>query len=249
MIRSGNATATISMYSGNRPPLAISHRGLHTTAAENTIPAFLQAIEAGAEGIELDVHASADDIPYVHHDAYLTLDGEQIPFSSLDSTDIRKTTLVSGESIPSLDDALGAIGHRADVFIEVKATGIEQAVARCVRRHAPNTERYAIHAFDHRIVRKLLALLPSVRSGILQVSYLVDTCAALRNAGALDLWQHADFVDASLVIDAHSCGARVIAWTPNFQLQWQHLASIGVDGICTDRVDAYTAWLRNLQPS
>src|SRR5687768_2803430 len=137
MIRSEDATATISMYSGKRPPLAISHRGLHTTAAENTIPAFLQAIDAGAEGIELDVHASADDVPYVHHDPILTLNGVQIAFTSVDSSDIRKATLVSGESIPSLDDALGAIGDRADVFIEIKGTGIEQAVARCLRRHAP----------------------------------------------------------------------------------------------------------------
>ena len=47
MIRSRDATATNSMYSAKEPPLAISHRGLHSTAAENTIPAFLQAIEAG----------------------------------------------------------------------------------------------------------------------------------------------------------------------------------------------------------
>src|SRR5687768_7592625 len=113
MIRSGNATATLSMYSGNRPPLAISHRGLHTTAAADTIPACLQAIAAGGEAVELALPASADDLPYVHHDAYLTLDGEHIPFSSLDSTDIRKATLPPGEAIPALDDALGAMGHRA----------------------------------------------------------------------------------------------------------------------------------------
>ena len=71
------------MYSGTRLPLAISHRGLHANSVENTIPAFASAIEAGAEGIELDVHASADDILYVHHDPDVELDGSRLPMPRL----------------------------------------------------------------------------------------------------------------------------------------------------------------------
>lgn len=231
------------MYSAKPLPLAISHRGLHSAAPENSIPAFLAAVEAGAEAIELDVHASADDILYVHHDAALVIgDDDPVPFTRLDSSRIADLRLDGDVAIPTLDDALAAIGSSCGVFIEIKATGIENAVARCLRRQMSNAERYAVHAFDHRVVKRMLELIPSVRTGMLQVSYLIDSCAALRKGGAMDLWQHADFIDAALVADVHSCGGRVIAWTPNSESQWGELAKLGVDGICTDNIEAYVAW-------
>lgn len=227
------------MYSSHSLPLAISHRGLHSLLRENTIPAFLAAIEAGAEGIELDVHASRDQILFVHHDPGLVMDGDFVPFTALDSSEIARFRFPGDIALPTLDDALTAIAARADVFVEIKAQGIETAVARCLRRHPQHLERYAVHAFDHRVVKRMLEIMPSVRTGILQVSYLIDSCAVMRHTGASDLWQHADFIDDSLVTDVHACGGRIIAWTPNLETRWDSLAAMGVDGICTDNIDAY----------
>lgn len=218
------------------------------SAPENSIPAFEAAIEAGAEGIELDVHASADDVLYVHHDAALIANGHRRPISSLDSRDISRLSLDGGVGIPSLDAALEAIGESARVFIEIKAAGIEASVVRCIRRHVGRAANYAVHSFDHRIAKRMLELMPSVRTGILQVSYLLESCTAMRSAGASDLWQHVDFIDASLVTDVHACGGRVIAWTANSEQQWEKLSAWRVDGICTDRVDSYVEW-RRAQPS
>ena len=230
------------MYSARSAPLAISHRGLHRTAPENSLPAFIAALEAGAEGIELDVFASADETLFVHHDGTLEIDGKVMPFSAIDAADIQRARLAGRRCrSPRLDDTLAAIGDRADVFIEVKASGIENSVARCLRRHMSNSERHAVHAFDHRVIKRIVELVPSVRAGILQVSYLLDSCGAMRRAGATDLWQHADFIDASLVNDVHSCRGRIVAWTPNTETRWKELEALGVDGICTDNVDTYVA--------
>ena len=46
-----------------------AHRGDTSSAAENTIGAFLAAVRAGADGVELDVRRSADGALIVHHDA------------------------------------------------------------------------------------------------------------------------------------------------------------------------------------
>ena len=230
------------MYSNRQLPIAISHRGLRATATENSIPAFEAAIVAGAEGIELDVHASGDGVVFVHHDPVFRTDDTSIAFAAADSSTIGKAKLTGRESIPTLDQTLEAIGTRARVFIEIKARGMENDVARCLRRHFQGYDNYAVHAFDHRIVKRLLELIPTVRTGILQVAYPIDSCAAMRAAGANDLWQHADFIDLRLVSDVHSCGGRVIAWTANSPSQWENLSALGVDGICTDHVDSYLAW-------
>ena len=155
---------------------------------------------------------------------------------------ITAVRITGGETIPTLDQTLEAVGTRAGVFIEIKARRIENDVARCLRRHFRGYDNYAVHAFDHRIVKRMLELIPTVRTGILQVSYPIDSCAAMRAAGAGDLWQHVDFIDSRLVADIHSCGGRVIAWTANSERQWQDLSALGVDGVCTDHVDAYVRW-------
>jgi len=40
--------------------LVIAHRGASGYAPENTMPAFEKALDMGTEGIELDVHMTAD---------------------------------------------------------------------------------------------------------------------------------------------------------------------------------------------
>ena len=52
-------------------PLQIAHRGGAGLRPENTMAAFRNAIERGADGIELDVHLSRDRICVVHHDESL----------------------------------------------------------------------------------------------------------------------------------------------------------------------------------
>lgn len=233
------------MYSKRTFPEAVSHRGLRTAAPENSVPAFVAALEAGAEGIELDVHASSDGNVFVHHDeVFPDGSGAYRQFNAATTADIEKARLAGDIPIPKLDAVLEAVGSRARVYIEIKARSIENDVARCLKRHSAAHANYAVHAFDHRVVKRMLEIMPSVRTGILQVGYPIDSREAMRKAGATDLWQHADFVDSRLVADVHSSSGRLIVWTPNDALQWNALSDLGVDAICTDRIDSYVAWRR-----
>lgn len=235
------------MYSSRPLPSAISHRGLRATAPENTIAAFEAAINAGAEGIELDVHSSLDGVVFVHHDPIIDTPSGRVAFKAADSKTIQAARIDGGHSIPTLDATLEAVASRAKVFIEIKPPGIENDVARCLKRHSDLHENYSVHSFDHRIVKRMIEILPSVRTGILQVAYPIDSRTAMRDAGATDLWQHADFVDSRLVSDVHASGGRLIVWTPNTPTAWERLASLGVDGVCTDTVDAYLDWRRDME--
>jgi glycerophosphoryl diester phosphodiesterase len=50
-------------------PVNLAHRGASALAPENTIDAFRLAVEAGAGGLELDVHMTRDRQIVVIHDA------------------------------------------------------------------------------------------------------------------------------------------------------------------------------------
>ena len=57
-----------------RYPRAYAHRGWHLgelAGCENTLAAFRRAVAEGFGYLELDVHASRDGVPIVHHDALL----------------------------------------------------------------------------------------------------------------------------------------------------------------------------------
>ena len=60
----------MSYLDGPRPRL-FAHRGASGLVPENTIEAFAEGLAAGAERLELDVHASADGHIVVFHDGDL----------------------------------------------------------------------------------------------------------------------------------------------------------------------------------
>ena len=219
-----------------RRPLVIAHRGASRERTENTLPAFLTALEQNVDGIELDVHATRDHVVVVHHDA---IPRAQAPTPALAGRPIADLTLaelrdfrVSGDTgIPTLEEVLKAVGDRAEVFIEIKGRGIERQVVASAGDHGV---RCAVHCFDHRVVKRIRRLAPEMRTGILLASYLVESDAAMNAAGALDLWQQWEFIDEQLVADVHSIGGRVIAWTVNDKARARELVRIRADGICTD---------------
>jgi glycerophosphoryl diester phosphodiesterase len=220
----------------NRPE-RIAHRGAHQTCPENSLAAFERAIELGAEGIELDVHATADGTVVVHHDPVVGAPrpnrAARKPISKLSAEGLGQFRLADGTRIPSLAETLDLIGDRAIVYVEIKARNIEMLVTRCIRESSATC---AVHSFDHRVASIVKTIFPAIRTGILEVSRHMDPAVSLLAASADDLWQEVDSIDEDLVQRAHSVGARVIAWTANEPSDWKRLEAIGVDGICTDRI-------------
>jgi len=201
---------------------------------ENTLPAFVRAIELGADAIELDVHGTLDGVLVVHHDADVNAPGE-LRRRILDLTyeELRDYRLPGDIEIPTLPEVLSEIGDSAFLYVEVKATNLEALVTRAIRE---SNARCAVHSFDHRIVKTVHTILPAIRTGVLEVSRHLDPTSALVTTGAMDLWQEVGFIDDELVARVHAINARVIAWTANDADQWETLRRIGVDGICTDRI-------------
>jgi glycerophosphoryl diester phosphodiesterase len=218
-------------------PTIIAHRGASKEAPENTLAAFARALELGADGIELDVHKTVDDVVVVHHDPVpRPATGENDlawkPFSAMTVAEVQRLR-PGDQAIPTLKEVLDLIGDRATIFCELKGAGVVELAAPLLARHAGPT---AMHSFDHRAIQRAGDLAPRIPRGILVVSRLVDTPHALTSANASTLWVHREHVDAALVQEVHLCGKTVIVWTANDPLDITRLASLGVDGICSDDV-------------
>lgn len=210
-------------------PRILAHRGASGAEPENSLAAFRAAIQQGADGVELDVHASRDGALIVRHDAEIRGLGV---IAELDGNRIATARLSNGEPLPHLQDALAVLAG-AEVWIELKSLPMAADVAllEAIDR-APEPTRCAVHSFDHRIVARLGARRPGLRRGVLSSAYPVDPIAPLRAAGANTLWQQWHLIDLELVAAVHQAGAQLIAWTVNDTGTARRLAELGVDGLC-----------------
>ena len=213
-------------------PLVVAHRGASAREVENSLAAFRAAMQLGADAVELDVHATADGTLVVHHDEAIA--GRPIP--QLTAHQVAELRLSNGEPIPTLAHVLEAIGPRLQVFVEVKSLPpkFDDRLLEALRR-GPNPDAYAVHAFDHRIVRRLGARSPALRRGVLSASYAVRPLVALQDAGATVLWQERTLVDRLLVDALHGAAMQLIVWTVDEPADMAQLLALGVDGICTNR--------------
>ena len=188
----------------NLLPEIIAHRGAPREDLENTLESFEIALRQGADGIELDVHATRDGVVVVHHDPVVNRPGltvkSLVAIADLDVTELLEFPLRGEARLPTLDAVLDLVGSRATVYVEVKGHGIEDVVVACLKRH-PHI-RVAIHAFDHRIPVAVRQRLPGASIGLLSASYPLDFGGFVGSARAQALWQQTSFIDQALVGDA-----------------------------------------------
>src|SRR5215217_9516104 len=185
--------------------LIYAHRGASAIHPENTLLAFRLALAIGVDGIELDVHATADGIPVVIHDRDIgrTTDGvgyvDQIPLARLETLDAG-----DGERVPTLAEVLALVGDAAHLDIEIKGSGVERAVLDVLAHHPAG--RWAISSFAWdtlRTVRRLdsaaelwplaeragdelIAIARELASPAVSLytgAYTAEEAAKLRNAG------------------------------------------------------------------
>ncbi len=210
-------------------PRVLAHRGASGHCQENSLAAFREAIRLGADGVELDVHGTADGALVVHHDANIPGLGP-IPAQELKA--IRGVRLAGGELVPTLAEALEVLGS-LEVWVELKSlpSSADEALLAALEQ-GPAPERYGVHGFDHRIVARLGAKRPALRRGILSASYPLDPVGPMTAAGANTLWQEWCLIDEALVAAVHRSGGQLIAWTVNEATSARRLGALGVDALC-----------------
>jgi glycerophosphoryl diester phosphodiesterase len=220
-------------------PARIGHRGAPRELPENTIPSFARALELGADGIELDVHATRDGVVVVHHDPVPRATTTDVrlahrPIAELTYDELETFRVAPGIPIPTLEAVLALVADRATVYVELKGKSVERLAIDVIRR---GPARCAVHSFDHAAIARAREIAPEVRRGLLFSRRPADPAAALQAADALDAWPEWPLVDQSFVDAVRRVGGSVIAWTVNDVGAAQHLASIGVDGLCTDDLE------------
>lgn len=234
-------------------PLVIGHRGASAHAPENTLAAFVLALDQGADGIEFDIKRCQTGEVVIMHDETVdrTTNGtgrvHEMTLSQLRELDAGSGEH-AGERVPLLDEVFEQLGQRETAsgkpfIFNVEVTNypspydeLELAVVEVVRRHKMES-RVLFSSFNPVSVARLNQLAPEIPRAIL---YDASMPIFLRNVwlGPLVPHQfrhpHFNMVTPKMVQDLLRKNLRVNAWTVNAPEEMRRLIDCGVNGLIGD---------------
>ncbi len=224
-----------------------AHRGASRVAPENTLAAFRRAEQAGADGLEFDVHLSRDGVPVVIHDESLDRTTDACgPVSALSWDQLQRLDAGSwfsadfaGEAVPNLVEVLRQFAGRLRLNIEIKDAAAGAAVLETLADFPSADVLVSSFAQD------LLQGMRRLRQGLpLAVLYEGGNWRrALRLA--IDIKAQAFHPDAAkvnrpLLAACRSCHLPVHVWTLDDVGRVRSLQRAGIAGFFTNDPACFT---------
>jgi glycerophosphoryl diester phosphodiesterase len=243
-------------------PLIIAHRGASKHAPENTFAAFKRAVEAGADGIELDVRLAKDGVAVVFHDSSLKrIAGRKGKIAHYTSTELG--TLDAGswfnrhapkladpeyknESVPTLAETLEFLkGFKGLIYIELKCKEADaQRLAKAVCGVICSSKllsQIVVKSFKLNAIPYVKRFCPSVRTAALfapKIKNILRKDKHLLNlaeeAGADEISLHYTLATRKLMKKAAKRNLRVIIWTADHPRWIRRGLRLGLAAIITN---------------
>ena len=246
-------------------PLVFAHRGGCALGPENTLATFDAGLAAGADGLELDVHLSADGVVVVHHDT--TLDRTTWhtgPIAARTAADLARmpagrefspdaaapgprppasTSELTG--IPTLQAVLARY-PTIPVIVEMKvdSAAMGLAVAREITA-AGAADRVCAAGFGHNSLRAVRAAMPKLPTSASKPEVRLALYRSwarwpVRHPayGCYQVPEHAGrlrVVSPRFIRDAHRAGLKVQIWTVDDEADMQRLLIWGADALISNR--------------
>jgi len=208
----------------------IAHRGAWGAGIpENSLAAFEQAIDLGADMIELDVRCTRDRELIVFHDAELA----GAPIASLTRSEIEG---LAGVLPPLLEEALELARGRIALDVELKEDGYVDEVAERLSGFAASGGDLIVTSFIDRVLAQLTELTPKVTRGLILSVSTERAPERAEACGATILLPKMPLVNGASLAELAAAGLTVILW--DFMVA-EHAALLSdprISGVITDDV-------------
>ncbi len=232
------------------PFMVVAHRGGgrssdHLPASENSIEMMRMASRYGANGIEIDVRLTSDNVPVIYHDETLNdrliqSNGMVGPIVNYSYTQLNSLVrLINGEHIPTLRQALETIVFETPlefVWLDMKDAN-SMSIVRSLQQEFSNKA-----IASGRTVEIMIGLPEDAVGAFLSLpdfSQSPCVCEPESKVQEVDarIWgaSWSDGLQPDAVNEMHSEGRRVIAWTiDDPQFIDRYLNEGNFDGILTN---------------
>ena len=212
--------------------LNIAHRGFTKKYPDNTLEAFSAAIKLGADGIECDVHETADNCFIIFHDS--EIEGKKI--AEMTGTEIEQVRLREQFHIPTLEETLELCHGHVLLNLEFKLVYSLDKLLQTIRA-VMTPDELLISSFQSSLITKLAELAPEIRRGILTHLPVKDPLKLMNMTGAQVMLPIFQSTKKTLVDKLHSRDLSVMVWNCDTPEDMHTALSWNVDGIITNNPD------------
>lgn len=226
-----------------------AHRGFKGKYPENTMLAFKKAIEAGADGIEFDVHLSKDGELVIIHDEFLdrTSDGEGL-VSEKTLKELKKLNAsklypaCDIQKIPTLKEYFDFAKDKEIITnIELKTSiidypCIEQKVYELIKEY-DLAENIVISSFNHNSLVRFKNIDAKIKCGVLESSRLYKPWDYVKKLG-MEYFHPMNFVvneEISEKFAENNIGLNI--WFGKADYDYSKYLSLKPTGFITDYPD------------
>lgn len=230
--------------------MIIAHRGFSGKYPENTMLAFQKAVEAGCDGIELDVHFSKDKELVIIHDETIDrtcVDGTgtvaEMTVEELKKFDLSATHPECGRcEMPTLREYFEYIKDKDVVTnIELKTNknpypGLEQAVYEMIKEFGLE-DKILISSFNYFSAIRFKEIMPEMPCGFLEESWLLDYCDYVNKYNIDNIHPMYNMITEEFAKDAKENGYGIYTFTVNDREAMIDMYNKGVEGIITNYPD------------
>ncbi|GMR01857.1 MAG: glycerophosphodiester phosphodiesterase [Acidimicrobiia bacterium] len=223
------------------PPLVYAHRGDRTRAADNTLEAYRLAVEAGSDGIELDVRRTSDGALILSHDDRYP---GMSPFIELTMAEVRD----QAPDVPTLVQMLSAVPSHIWLNVEIKndprdpdfdptRSIVDQTIETIAEYDS--LARILLSSFDPESMQRASDHYPELLRGQLlttplDLGYGIEIAVAQKGRAVHPAMSYfrADAAPGMQMI--HDAGLAAVVWGANTPDDVATLLGVGVDVIITD---------------
>jgi glycerophosphoryl diester phosphodiesterase len=238
----------------------IAHRGASFDAPENTLTAIQQAWIQGADGVEIDVHQTADRKIVVCHDANTKrTTGVNAAIARRTWRELKRLEAGSwkgaqwfGETIPDLASVLASLPASKTLWIEVKCGRAALGSLLPLLARSPRKNQVILIGFSRGTLAAAKRKLPGV-----PMYWNLELNRSRTRPQALTVWNQIldqtraaglqgvhvsvrPLIGGEFVQRAHAQGLKVFVWTVDQVGTARRLKAMGVSGVTTNR----PGWLR-----
>ena len=221
-----------------------AHRGASRDCPENTMAAFREAAEQGADWIELDIQQSRDRQLFIMHDRNFKRTTGVNKFAwELDYDEIRTLDAgkwfgreFAGEPIPLLSEAID-FAKEVDIRlnIELKPTGnetdFEQQLVDLIHE-----KEFVDHCVVTSQLYDSIKKVKDLDENIQTVYVMGFAYGPINNLTAADQFSiNVRSVTDQMVSRIHNAGRQILAWTVNSRYRVKDMMEMHVDNVITDR--------------
>jgi glycerophosphoryl diester phosphodiesterase len=236
-----------------------AHRGNASSAPENTLAAFKNALKAGAHFIEVDVRTTKDGILMIMHDANLerTTNGKGA-FKLYDAKYLKTLSAGKGysdsfenEKIPTLEESCQLIyewnlTHKAKTFFYIDAKDVEpKPLLSILKKYnlEANSVFYGTDDFLHRLKMEFegAKLLPALKNP----NDIIEKFNKLKPFAFDASWLS---LTKEMVDEIHRLGVKVftdLLGPLDTEINYMKARDMGLDLIQTDRILAVQKIVKN----